>query len=260
MRPALAPDPQRRDDLDLWWMAVPPLCEAEQEDGAAADHGVLAWAHSLLDPLQTARAARLRQPERRHRFVSAHAGLRVLLARYLGGTPGSVPLHRAPCGRCGGPHGKPYAGDGALHFSMSHSADGVLYAFAPRPVGVDLETAPVRTGAEQRLAAYLHPQERSDLAALPESDRAAAFLRCWVRKEAFLKGIGVGIAHGVDGVRVGLGAKPGRPGAVSEGDDGWRLLDVNVPTGYVAAVAYPGTEPRVRGRVLPLLRTLREAA
>ncbi|MFJ8313165.1 MULTISPECIES: 4'-phosphopantetheinyl transferase family protein [unclassified Streptomyces] len=248
MRPATGRLPP--DGLDVWWMAVPPRQDAE------ADRRTTEWAQALLDPLQTQRAARLRQPERRHRFISAHAGLRLLLSHYLGAAPARVALHRAACGHCGGAHGKPYAEDGALHFSMSHSGQGVLYAFAPRPVGIDLETAPLRAGAEDRLAGYLHPEEQTDLAALPPGERASAFLRCWVRKEAYLKGIGVGIAHGVDGVRVGLGARPGRPGAVSEGDGGWRLVDVNVPTGFVAAAAYPGDRPRLRGRVLPLIRAL----
>ncbi|MFG2696327.1 4'-phosphopantetheinyl transferase family protein [Kitasatospora sp. NPDC048407] len=248
MRPDPRPQPQQWDGVDVWWMAVP-----SRPDGDAGRR-TEAWALDLLDRQQLARAARLKQAERRHRFVSAHAGLRVLLARYLDREPDAVALHRAACGRCGGAHGKPYADDGTLHFSMSHSADGVLYAFARRPVGVDLETAPVRPGTEERLAGYLHPLEQHDLAALPAHERAAAFLRCWVRKEAYLKGIGVGIAHGVDGVRVGLGARPGRPGARSEGEDGWHLLDLNVPTGFVAAVAFPGAAPRVRSRVLPLLR------
>jgi 4'-phosphopantetheinyl transferase len=217
----------RPGELHLWWFPVPP---GAPPTGAGA----------VLDAAESVRAARLREPGRRHRYVFAHAGLRLLCARYLGTAPGGVVFERAACPRCGAGHGRPRLRDGrGLEFSLSHSGAGVLYAFAGVPVGVDLESAPARAGLEISIPRLLHPTERRALAAVPEEGRAAAFLRLWVRKEAYLKGAGTGVAHGVDGP----------PGA---DDDAWALLDVDVPAGFVAAAAVRGDAPRaLRSGTLP---------
>lgn len=206
-------------ELHVWWLPVPP--------GTSSGR-----ARSVLDAAETARSDRLRRPERRHRFVLAHAGLRLLCARYLGTGPGEVAFERAPCPRCGAGHGRPRLRDGdGLEFSMAHSGTAVLYAFATAPVGVDLEAAPARPGLERTVGGWLHPSERRTLDALPEAERPQAFLRLWVRKEAYLKGAGTGIAHGVDGP----------PGSY---DDAWTLLDLGAPDGFVAAAAVRDGAPR----------------
>jgi 4'-phosphopantetheinyl transferase len=140
---------------------------------------------------------------------------------------------------------------------MSHSGDCVLYALAGTPVGADIESPSARHSRFD-LASYLHPDERDAVAALPAGRRPAALLNCWVRKEAYLKGTGAGIAAGVGSVHVGLGpAFPDdRPSATPEG---WTLLDVAAPRGHVAAVALasgdggpmPAMEP-LRPRLLDL--------
>ncbi|MFI8890035.1 4'-phosphopantetheinyl transferase family protein [Streptomyces paradoxus] len=219
----------RPGELHLWWLPVPP--------GASPGR-----ARSVLDAAETARAQRLRGPERRHRFVLAHAGLRLLCARYLGTGPGEVAFERAPCPRCGATgHGRPRLRGGAgPEFSMTHSGTAVLYAFAAAPVGADLEAAPARPGVERTVGGWLHPGERRALDALPETERPGAFLRTWVRKEAYLKGVGTGIAHGVDGP----------PGSA---DAAWTLLDLDAPGGFVAAAAVSGGAPgRLRSGTLPV--------
>lgn len=206
-------------ELHVWWLPVPP--------GTSSGR-----ARSVLDAAETERAGRVRRPERRHRFVLAHAGLRLLCGRYLGTAPGEVAFERAPCPRCGAGHGRPRLRDaGGLHFSMAHSGTAVLYAFSTAPVGVDLEAAPARPGLERTVGAWLHPGERRQLHRFPQAERPGAFLRLWVRKEAYLKGIGTGIAHGVNGP----------PGSY---DDEWALLDLGAPEGFVAAAAVRGGAPK----------------
>ena len=50
------------------------------------------------------------------------------------------------------------------------------------------------TEAERIVASFFSAAEVNAFAAIPEPDRAAAFLRGWTRKEAVLKGFGVGIS------------------------------------------------------------------
>ncbi|MGW6839024.1 4'-phosphopantetheinyl transferase family protein [Streptomyces sp. NPDC054949] len=212
----------RPGELHLWWLTVPP---------AGTDTETAA---RLLDPQQRERAARLNRPLHRHRKIMAHAGLRVLLAGHLGTRPSEVRLRRAACPACGGPHGRPYAAGGhGLEFSMAHAGDGVLYAFARGPVGVDVESDAVPARTARTVAGWLPAAQRRGLDVLPEPDRLRAFLGCWVRTEAYLKGIGTGLAHGVGAAQD------------ASADPAWHFVDVEVPEGFTAAAA-------VSDRALPM--------
>lgn len=114
--------------------------------------------------------------------------------------------------------------------SLSHSRDLSLLAFAAVPLGVDVEAVPASEAAAE-IGAMLHPAESRELAALPASDRPAAFTRAWTRKEAYLKGEGIGLARDLSLDHLGTGPVP-RPGPA-----GWTVADVLVPAGYAAAVA-----------------------
>src|SRR5205823_1938369 len=98
------------------------------------------------------------------------------------------------------------------------------------------------------LTSYLHPAEQRDVAALEPVERAAAMLSCWVRKDAYLKGVGSGIAAGVGVDYVELGATFARDstGAEPALPSGWTILDVPVPTGFAAATAARHVLPQAR--------------
>ncbi|MEU1349096.1 4'-phosphopantetheinyl transferase family protein [Streptomyces sp. NPDC005775] len=186
-------------------------------------------APDILDDGELHRAARLVVAADRRCYAAAHVALRLLLGARLGVAPESVPLTRDPCPSCGGPHGRPVTG-GGVHFSLSHSRGVALLAFADVPVGVDVEQLP-KPGVVSEIAGQLHPAESRELAELPEEQRPVAFGRVWTRKEAYLKGEGIGLADGLAAEHVGTGPRPG------PGPAGWTITDVRVPAGYAAAVA-----------------------
>ena len=70
--------------------------------------------------------------------------------------------------------------------------------------------------------------------------RLHSFYRCWTRKEAYLKARGTGLTTKLQGFEVTF--LPGAPPAIVHtevaGEDpaGWRVFDVPVPEGYVAAL------------------------
>ena len=80
------------------------------------------------------------------------------------------------------------------------------------------------------LTSVLHPTEQAEIEALPPAARPETFARCWTRKEAYLKGKGIGL--GEDPATTPVGAGP-RPARVTD----WTLTDVPVPDGYAAACA-----------------------
>lgn len=183
----------------------------------------------VLDEQERARADRFVRPSDRHRYRVAHVALRRLLGDCLGVEPAAVRLVREPCPGCGGPHGRPAVHGAPLHFSLSHAADLVLVAVADTPVGADVEEVPTAE-ALPGLVGALHPLERAGLDAVPEAERPLAFARCWTRKEACLKGTGIGLADDPAKLQVGTGPQPLAPA-------GWLLADVTVDDGYAAACA-----------------------
>lgn len=219
--------------VDVWVLHIP------------TPHPVLDHAMTALDAEEAARARRFVRAADRTRFVAAHVGLRRLLGTYLGVAPSEVALSRAACPCCGGPHGRPQVLGAQFHFSMAHSADVVLYAVAAVPVGVDVEAvANVEAAAGvavRDLRGILDPAERSAVDAMPSTARARAILGCWVRKEAYLKGIGTGLAIDPAQVHVGCATGPTDEPVATDGPDGWGLVDLPMGTEHVAALALAAT-------------------
>lgn len=215
------------------------LVDPDEHREPAARH-----ASAILVAEELARADEFQLPVDRDAFVCAHVALRFLLSGYLGIPPRKVPLARAACLHCEGPHGRPVVTGVDLHFSLSHSARLSLLAFATEPVGIDVEAIPPpRTVAEVR--DVLHPREAAELATLPRDLRPAAFTRVWTRKEAYLKGLGIGISGDPSADYVGTAA-------TVPPLEGWTVTDVAVAGNHRAAVAVRSAGPSGRGRVAVL--------
>ncbi|WP_329568315.1 4'-phosphopantetheinyl transferase family protein [Kitasatospora sp. NBC_01266] len=220
--------------VEVRWVAVTPANAAVAE-AAAAD--------GVFDERERQQSAAFRRAEDRALYQVAHLALRRLLAERSGRRPEEVVFRRAPCPGCGELHGRPELAQApGLEFSLSHSGGLALIALAADPIGADVELGGAfAPGAGAEVVTQLHPAERAELAELAERrpDRwTAGALRCWVRKEAYLKGTGMGLGQGVDKDYVGLG--PGFDVAPAGGERppaGWELRAVEVPAGYDAAIA-----------------------
>jgi 4'-phosphopantetheinyl transferase len=199
-----------------------------------------AAAHDLLFALLSAgergRAERFRRTEDRHSFIAAHGALRLLLAAMLGEKPQSLTF-------AANAYGKPYlVPNRAIEFNMSHSGGIVLIAFARHTaIGVDVEALRPMTERATIVRRYFHPGEVADFASVPPADAEAAFFRCWSRKEAVVKALGLGMSLDLHRYRVAC-----LPGATAEvlaleGDDApqtnWSLIDLDPGPGHVGAVA-----------------------
>jgi len=176
---------------------------------------------ALLSDDERARADRFVRPGDRTTYVAAHAALRRVVGARVGLHPAAVRLGCEDCPLCGGPHGRPTLLDpptgGGTELSLSRTTDLAAVALSPAVVGVDVEVTTRDVDLDDLLVA-LHPHE------LPVADRSAA-LRLWVRKEAYLKGLGTGL--GVDPAGVDLSADP----------PGWQVVDLPTRPGVLGAVA-----------------------
>ncbi|MFE5793419.1 4'-phosphopantetheinyl transferase family protein [Streptomyces sp. NPDC056503] len=227
------PDPgpgPARVDVDLWQLRVDHLAEEDLD-------------LSELDDEERVRLTTPRRAVDRLRYGVGHIALRRLLAPRLGVAPAAVTYRREPCPGCGALHGRPAVEGppGAPHFSLSHSGDVVLVGIAARPVGVDVETFPA-AGTVREVTSVLHPLERAEIAQAGHAPEA--FARVWCRKEAYLKGLGIGVARPLDQDYLG----ECDPSALPEG---WDVRGVATADAHAAAVAVEGTLGIVRSSWLP---------
>lgn len=203
------------------WLALPPsLAIADGHVHVVRASAQAASSTALAGALrgdERARAARIRRPGGRARFIAGRVVLRELLARCAGEVPPDAPLIASSTG-------KPrLAGPGAPSFSISHAGDVVLVALARAEVGVDVETP--RPGLDPLALArrWLGVPAAEHLAALEPDARPAGFLALWTRHEATVKCRGVGLA-----------------GDPTEAD-GLAIRSLTLPGAYTGAVA--ATEP-----------------
>ena len=160
------------------------------------------------------------------RSLVGHVALRLVLGELTGSAPERLRFERR-CGHCGDSgHGKPHLADRPdLDFSLSHSGELVLIAVARgHRVGADVERVRLRTDVLAIARGSLSERERRTIeAGRTDAARREAFFRCWTRKEAYLKGLGAGLAGGLE----------------TDPDlaPGWQVCSLAVGSGYAAAVA-----------------------
>jgi len=200
----------------------------------------------LLSPDERERAARLRRGRRL--FTLARSSLRHLAGAYLETDPAGLAFSI-------GEHGKPCLPDTDLRFSVSHSGEIVLVAFAREDeIGVDVEMVREKTDLLAIARRFFTPEEADALTALPPDQRTRTFFETWCRKEAVLKATGRGVSEGLDRFPV----NPAEPQEMVRSPDGatWTVSSLDVAPGYAAALA----AARVRSRLLLSVSSARTRA
>jgi len=175
---------------------------------------------------EQARAARFRNDAARASFVIGRGVLRCLLGCHLGLPPEAVPISLSP-------HGKPECvspgSDSA--FSLSRSGDLILVAMGRgRPVGVDVEYVGRNVPVLQLARRFLAAEEADTIASMRNEGRHRLFFEIWVRKEAYLKALGLGLSIPLAGFTVPFACDPPV------------LYDPGLPTHQSAMVFY-GVSP-----------------
>ncbi len=230
MHPALSPcpPPLSPSPLALPETGTVHLWQFDLDSVAASEQ--------TLSPDEHARAERLRLPLARTRFIAARGMLRATLARYTAEQPAALRFHYTSAGKpaLAGPRNH------KLSFNLTHSHNLALLAVTQSArIGVDLELiadADYSTIAQQFFAA----NELHALNALPPNQRRAAFYRCWVCKEAFIKARGEGLNLALD--RFAVSVTPDEPAALLHvaGDAGearhWQFATLTPAAGFVAAL------------------------
>jgi 4'-phosphopantetheinyl transferase len=202
----------------------------------------------LLSPEELARAARLRFARDRARFIAGRAMVRRALAGRAGCEPAGLAIAAAP-------QGKPYLPDHPeLRFNATGSGGKGLLAIADGiEVGVDLELSEPAFDGLEVARQFFRRREVESLESLEAAERQAAFLRCWTRKEAYVKALGTGLRSALDSFEVSLLA--GEPAelrwcAAAGETERWTLVDCTALAGGITAALCYETRPGVRLRMV----------
>ncbi len=240
--------------VQINWPQPPADWSPEWPDHCHANANAHVWATSLAPPANVLkplieilvqpeldRAARFYFERDRNRFVAGRIFLRSVLARYLCADPSQLQFHYST-------NGKPALGgtfaNANLHFSLAHSGDvGVLAVSPVGPVGIDVERVRPINEIDQLVDSVFSQNENLTFRKVPKNEKQSAFFRLWVRKEAFLKATGEGIAELLNQIEVSFlpdePAKllniPGRLGQITD----WQLFDLAPAFGFAAALAGP---------------------
>lgn len=202
-------------------------------------------AEAALTGDEMARADRFRFECDRRRFVVTRAAVRQVLGRYAGVAPTEVRFRL-------GDHGKPALAaprQPGLTFNVSHAKSLALIAVAHgTEVGADVEW--VRSGVEAMEVAdrYFPDRETHWLHIHAAEGRLEAFYRLWVMKEAAMKADGRGLSMRLDEIDLDAGGP--RPVQWS----GWAIHELEVPSGYRAAVAVGSAHAAIRSVLRPATR------
>ena len=193
-----------------------------EDRGPACDTDI-AELFELLDPEERRRADRKDTAEGRRRFVLAHGAVRRIVGEYLGAPAAEL---RWRVGR----DGKPEL-DGrwsGVHVNLSHSGGLCLIALCDsREVGVDVQRHVPGLDVVAMARRYFPADEAA--AVSWAGDPVDAFARLWARKEAISKAAGGRLT-------------PILRRSVGSVSSAYRVVDLNVRTGFRAAVALSGPE------------------
>ena len=157
----------------------------------------------VLDAEERRRRRRFVFAPDRDRFALSHAVLRFVLGRYLGRRAATVQFARRA-----DPQERPSLLPGArlrLRFSLSHAREFAAVAVAcAGPIGIDVETAGRSLDSLAIAERHFAVAEAAEIARKDGKARELGFLDLWTAKEAILKALGVGLAHPLSDVVIGV--------------------------------------------------------
>jgi 4'-phosphopantetheinyl transferase len=195
-----------------------------------------------LSPAEEARAREFHFSRDAHRFRVAMWMRRSVLGRYLDREPAKIAFRT-------GAHGRPELDEAGLpprlRFNASHSDTvSVLAVTLEDDVGVDLEIPRPLPDCVQLARDTFHPLEVGTIEGLTShAEREAAFYRCWTRKEALAKAVGLGFYLPFSGFAVDVSPTPNPALTAVEREvaitSPWVLRDISVPPQAYIALATP---------------------
>ena len=227
--------PLNDNEVHVWAVSLCPPAES------------IASCSKLLAPDEAQRAERFRFERDQRRFTVARGSLRAILATYVNLDPARLSFAYSSRGK---PTLAELDASNSLHFNLTHSDElAVLAITRACPLGIDVEHIRPLNDASGIADRFFSARESQGLAALPVTEKPAAFFNLWTRKEAWLKATGDGISESLDKVEVSflagesarLISLPEAAGPIQE----WSLFDLRPAEGFAGALALRCPKARI---------------
>jgi len=146
---------------------------------------------SMLNGDEREKAMTFIRLELQQKYIKTRGRLRRVLSSYLKIEPQQIQIKV-------GQYGKPYLEHNSLHFNLSHSKNKIVIAVSNcSEVGVDVEEYRQQRNLKGLVEKCFSEQEQLYWYSLSEQQKSFMFYHFWVRKEAFVKAVGRGIALGL---------------------------------------------------------------
>ncbi len=225
------------DEIGVWVVELDAGLSQAEVDGAEPGRELL-----VLDSEERARAARFVRARDRRRFARCRSALREILGGLVCERPEALRFRAVARGKPELDFPNIGGKEPPVRFNVSHSADlAVIAVCRGRELGVDLEQVRAIGEAERIVESFFSANELAEFGRIGPEKKAMAFVRGWTRKEAILKGLGVGIAGLADRHETGFGIgevtarfSPAQP---SSRVGAWQLWEASPRSGFVATVA-----------------------
>ena len=193
---------------------------------------------SLLSGNERNKASNYNYPELQKKYIKMRALLRIILAPYLQIEPQEIIFKT-------GKHGKPFLDDANIFFNLSHTGNKFVVAVSNLgEVGVDIEKIRDRKNLSALTKKCFSEEENNYWNSLSKAQQGVMFYHFWVRKEAFVKAVGRGIAMGLNECIVNPVEQtyflsiPDEYGLSSS----WRIIEVLIDQDHSCAVVTKNTE------------------
>lgn len=194
---------------------------------------------AILSSDERARAVRLKIPAAQAQFMHGRATLRQILSQYTGIDPQALQLTYNL-------DGKPSLTDADIHFNLTHCDNLALLAVAAVPVGVDLERIRAVDAMDAITMTTFTEDERQYLSTISQDRKIYTFFKLWTAKESVMKALGGGfklaqtISLSLDEEQIIIDRIDGNQ------PQEWGIAPVNVPQGFIAAVAVQHPDVKLR--------------
>lgn len=144
--------------------------------------------------------------------------------------------------------GKPYLRDfPEWYFNLSHSGEKMLLAISHKtPVGIDIEFIKKRSSLDDVVKRCFTISEQNYWFDLPKNEQLSVFYDFWTRKEAVVKGIGRGIALGLNRCEINVN----QPNQFLNLPviEKWQTYSVTISPNYCAAIATTCSDATIHHR------------
>lgn len=146
----------------------------------------------LLNEYEQEKSASFTRLNIKNKYIKTRAELRKVLSTYLNIEPRQIIIET-------GEYGKPFLLKEPLFFNLSHTRNRLVIAVSNiGDIGVDIEQVIARKSLAALVKKCFSEEESVYWHTLSEQQKTLMFYRFWVRKEAFVKAVGRGLALGLD--------------------------------------------------------------